>query len=194
MLQRYRFSLRVLCLAVGVPLSTLALLGCDAIQSTDLPAEQVALGEDGPGAEEGTPEPPASLRVPAEDVDTLAQSTASGLMESERRLIQSVEAWEEAWAQVSGLVQPTPAVPEVNFSTHQVVLVAMGERPSGGHAIGVAAIEQRQDTLFVSVVETSPGPDCMTTAAMTQPVMAVSMPAVDAPVVFVDQRVTQSCS
>lgn len=194
MLHRFSFSLRVLLLAAGVPFSTLTLSGCDAIQSTDLPAEQIAVGQDGPGTEGGTPEPPASLRVPAEDVDTLAQSTASGFTESERRLIQSEQAWEEAWAQLAGLVQPTPATPQVDFSAHHVVLVAMGERPSGGHVIGVDAIEQRQDTLFVSVVETSPGADCITTASMTQPVMAVSMPAVDAPVVFLDQRVTQNCS
>jgi hypothetical protein len=58
------------------------------------------------------------------------------------------------------------------------VVAAAGQRPSGGHEIVVDRVSQTDGELAVEVVETTPGPNCMTTSSLTQPVDVVLVAAV----------------
>ena len=64
----------------------------------------------------------------------------------------------------------------VDFTRDMVVAVAAGQRPTGGYEIAVDRVRQAKGELTVEVVETAPGPNCVTTASLTQPVDVVVIP------------------
>lgn len=96
----------------------------------------------------------------------------SGVEESRRQVVTATGTWTETWAELHANVNPTPEVPDIDFDTHRVIVVAMGAR-----------LER----------EIEPGPDCLTTQAITRPAMAVAVPAADTPVVFEEERVVRLC-
>jgi hypothetical protein len=82
----------------------------------------------------------------------------------------------------------------VDFTKAVVVAVAAGQRPSGGYEIAVDHVSQTDGELAVQVVETTPGPNCITSSSSTQPVDVVVVPVV-APRnwSFVERKEVRSC-
>lgn len=77
-----------------------------------------------------------------------------------------------------------PSIPSPNFEKQMVIVVASGERNTGGYGIEVSSIFESPDTITVSILETAPGPDDMVTMAFTQPYHAVTLNKSDKAVLF----------
>lgn len=107
------------------------------------------------------------------DIRRIGQWTRTGISEARRLVIRDANTWAEFWSELG--VGERPAV---DFSRDVVVVAAAGQRPSGGHEIVVDRVSQTDGELAVEVVETTPGPNCMTTSSLTQPVDVVLVPAV----------------
>jgi hypothetical protein len=123
------------------------------------------------------------------DLRRLGQWTRTGINESRRLVIRDANAWAEFWSELGAGDRP-----EVDFSRDLVVAVAAGQRPSGGHEIAVEEIAQSNGELTIGVVETAPGPNCMTTSALTQPVDVVAIPKVNARSwSFVERKEVRGC-
>lgn len=158
------------------------------------------------GQAPATPEAPGSSQsaaeVPAGATPVAFRSVAelgpyrssSGLQQRQRVVVENPQAWEALWGTLTSRQPQAPARPSVDFNRERLVVVSMGERPSGGYAIEVEGVFQSGGSLYVSVLEVSPGSDCMTTTALTQPVAAVALPAGREPVKFVERTKVQSCS
>jgi hypothetical protein len=87
-------------------------------------------------------------------------------------VIRDANAWANFWSELG--VGDRPAI---DFTRDIVVAVAAGQRPTGGYEIAVDQVRQSNGELTVEVVETSPGPNCMTAESLTQPVDVVVLPA-----------------
>jgi hypothetical protein len=123
------------------------------------------------------------------EIRRLGQWTRTGISESRRLVIRDANAWAEFWSELG-----VGERPEVDFSRDLVVAVAAGQRPTGGHEIAVGQVAQNGGALTISVVETTPGPNCMTTASLTQPVDVVVIPNVNAKSwSFVERREVRGC-
>jgi hypothetical protein len=109
--------------------------------------------------------------------DTILVVSRSGIMTARREMIRSEEEWQAAWAEVMQNVASMPQLPRIDFAARSVVLVAMGERPSGGYGLELTAAEAIERGLRLRIDEVSPGPKCITTQALTQPVLVLSVPA-----------------
>lgn len=107
------------------------------------------------------------------DIRRIGQWTRTGIGEARRLVIRDANAWADFWSELG--VGDRPAV---DFSRDVVVAVAAGQRPTGGHEIAVERVINSGGELTVEVVETTPGPNCMTTASLTQPVDVVVVPGV----------------
>ena len=105
----------------------------------------------------------------------LGSWTRSPYQARERQVIRDADTLAEVW---TGLEAGEP--PLVDFTREVVVLAAAGERDTGGHEISVRRAALENGRLVLLVVETSPGPNCMTTMALTQPVELVAVPAAGA--------------
>jgi hypothetical protein len=123
------------------------------------------------------------------EVRRVGKWTHTGIAEARRLVIRNANAWAEFWSELG-----VGERPEVDFTRDLVVVVAAGQRPTGGHEIAVDQVAQSGTALTISVLETRPGPNCMTTAALTQPVDVVMIPAVSAKSwSFVEQQDVRGC-
>jgi hypothetical protein len=112
------------------------------------------------------------------EIQRIGRWVSSGIKGARRLVIRDAATWAQFWSELGAGVRP-----EVDFSRDLVVAVASGERTSGGHDIAVEEVTRSGGDLRITVVETAPGAECMTTAALTQPVDVVKMapePAVPA--------------
>lgn len=109
------------------------------------------------------------------DIRRLGQWTRTGIGESRRLVIRDANAWGQFWSELGVGEQPN-----VDFTRDVVVAVAAGQRSTGGFEIAVDRITQTDGELSVEVVERTPGPNCITTASLTQPVDVVVVPVADA--------------
>jgi hypothetical protein len=109
------------------------------------------------------------------DIRRIGQWTRTGISESRRLVIRDANGWAQFWSELGVGEQPV-----VDFNRDVVIAVAAGQRPTGGYEIAVDRVTQSDGQLTVEVVERTPGPNCMTTASLTQPVDVVVVPAADA--------------
>jgi hypothetical protein len=107
------------------------------------------------------------------EIRRIGQWSRTGIGESRRLVIRDANTWAEFWSELG-----TGDRPEVDFTKAVVVAVAAGERPTGGWEIAVEGIGQTDRELMVQVLETAPGPNCLTSSSPTQPVDVVVVPAV----------------
>jgi len=123
------------------------------------------------------------------DIRRIGQWTRTGIGESRRLVIRDANAWAQFWSELGVGEQPS-----VDFSHDVVVAVAAGQRPTGGYEIAIDRVTQSDGQLTVEVVERTPGPNCMTTASLTQPVDVVVVPAADArSLSFLERKEIRGC-
>jgi hypothetical protein len=119
----------------------------------------------------------------------IGQWTRTGIGESRRLVIRDVNAWDQFWSELGVGDRPS-----VDFTHDVVVAVAAGQRPTGGYEIAVDRVTQSDGELTVEVVERTPGPNCMTTASLTQPVDVVVVPAADTrSLSFLERKEIRGC-
>lgn len=124
------------------------------------------------------------------DIRRVGQFTQTTLGTPERLVIRDNDSWTRFWASVSG-----GSPPSVDFSRDLVIAVAAGQRTNGGHSIAVERVVRAGAGLSIQVVETVPGPGCVTSQAVIQPVDVVVVAAADAKTWGFSERTdTQPCS
>ena len=181
----------------AIALVVLVATACGASLPTDSVDDVVGAVPDAQNPATGNDQiPPSATQIPPASVDTLFQSSVSGVAESRRQVIRDMEEMAAAWNEVTSpfLSDVGTEAPDVDFASVQVLLLAMGERPSGGYAIEAGGMAVAGDTLYVEVVETAPGPSCITTMALTQPVLLLAVPTSAAEVAYVERMSVQDCS
>jgi PrcB C-terminal len=125
----------------------------------------------------------------AVELRRIGQWTRTGVGEARRLIIRDANAWAAFWSELG--VGDRPAV---DFTRDMVVAVAAGQRPTGGYEIAVDRVRQVNGELTVEVVETTPGPNCITAASPTQPVDVVVIPALTARSwSFVERKEVRGC-
>ncbi len=63
----------------------------------------------------------------------------------------------------------------IDFSRRSLVIVTLGERPTGGYGVRIHGVQRHNNTLYVQGVETQPGSDAVVTQALTHPYAAVEV-------------------
>ena len=141
----------------------------------------------------GSVRPVGSLATPAFDSAVAAFRYYSGVDRRTRVVVRSPAEWAALWAEITRGVSPVPPLPAVDFAERMVLVAAMGTRTSGGYAIGVESVDSAGGGLRATVVERSPGAHCFTTAALTQPLVAVVVPRAVGQVAWVERTAVVDC-
>jgi len=119
----------------------------------------------------------------------IGQWTRTGINEGRRLVIRDANAWANFWSELG-----VGDRPDVDFTQNVVVAVAAGQRPTGGYEIAVERVARANGELTVEVVETTPGPNCVTAGSLTQPVDVVVIPEVTAKNwSFVERKEVRGC-
>lgn len=143
------------------------------------------------GQESSLSEPPSDASVV--QTETLVETSLSGITSPQRTVLGDRSSFADWWSIVHSVVAPAPPAPEVDFDGRSVAAAAMGQRSTGGHAIEITEVRRDGEELWVVVMQTTPAEGCTTTQAMTAPVTAVTVPAVDGDVHFVEREETLTC-
>lgn len=101
---------------------------------------------------------------------------SSGVDRAVRAAIRDDREWAAEWEIVARGRLPRIDRPLVDFSGRMVLFAAMGAQPSGGYGIAITSIDSTGSALRTTVVQTVPGPRCVTTTAITRPIAAVVVP------------------
>ena len=80
----------------------------------------------------------------------------------------------------------------VDFDTAQVLVSSAGEKPTGGYTISVTGMELTADEVIVTVVQTIPGPSCVTTAGKSHPFEFVLIPS-KKPIQIFERQKVENC-
>jgi hypothetical protein len=141
--------------------------------------------------------------VPPDPVDVAMQAVSSdiaaylysGMKDRHRLAVPDSQAWTALWRQVTQNILPPVPVPAIDFNTDAVIIASMGMRPTGGYSIEIESVQAAEGTLYVTVLERSPGTNCVVTQAVTAPVHAVRVPRQSflASVVFTEKTEVQNC-
>jgi hypothetical protein len=178
--------------AILIPIAALAACGGGTtmrVAPKDAPGdESVALA---PAPEPGDSQTSSALPAPAVadsaqaqgyapygagrdlELRRVGQWTRTGVRESRRLVIRDANAFAQLWSELA-----VGDRPEVDFTRDVVVAVTAGEQPGGGYGIAVDRVRENNGELTVGVVETTPGPNCITAASPTQPADIVVVPSV----------------
>lgn len=124
-----------------------------------------------------------------DDIVELARGNNSGVRAERMSVIRDADALARVWSE-AGERGDTPTV---DFEASMVVAVFMGERRTGGHRVRVESVRQSGEQLIVSVNMEAPGPNCMTTQALTQPYQIVRLPRLEGEVAFQIEQVEVDC-
>jgi hypothetical protein len=120
----------------------------------------------------------------------IGQYSQSGITVPQRLVIRDDASYARFWSSL-GIGGERPLV---DFTRDVVLAVAGGQRSTGGYSIAVERVVRTATGAAIEVVETTPGPGCIMTQALTQPVDVVVVAAADAESwEFGERRVEQGC-
>jgi hypothetical protein len=168
--------------------SAFVIAGCTG--STNTPTvEEVAAGDLPPSDAVTIQAPPP--RTGVFDTAFTRFRFNSGLGTRERLVVRDAAAWQALWARIAR--GSSPPVPAVDFSTEMVIVASMGSKPTGGYTIAIERVSESGGTVFVQVLETSPGRGCGTTQAITSPTAGVVVPLRSGSVRFSERKAVREC-
>lgn len=122
----------------------------------------------------------------------IMSAPTSGFTEGENLVLRNDSDLAAAWKTVHAGIPGNPA-PTVDLSRNMVVLLALGQRNTGGYTVRFDSLTSEGSGAVVHYTVTSPGPGCMTTQMITSPIDVVSVPRADGTIRFDKSDVTDRC-
>lgn len=86
-----------------------------------------------------------------------------------------------------------PSVPVVDFGKQEVLALFDGSHSTGGYAIGVTGIDDKDGRRVIMIERTEPGESCSTSNAVTSPFILVTVPTTELTFDHVDTVQTTEC-
>lgn len=117
----------------------------------------------------------------------------SGIGSSQRLVLTNQNQWAALWAAIHATANPVPSRPNVDLDRHELIAVALGTRPSGGYGIHIDSVRASSGGREVFLTTSRPGPRCVTTQALTQPVHIVGVPAAGGSTRFIERDEEIDC-
>lgn len=122
--------------------------------------------------------------------ETIRTGIYSNQPERKNQVIDALDGWETFWWGMD----TTQSLPDINFSENLVLVMFMGEHPSGGYSIGINKIIETNTALEVFLKEISPGQRCSVTLALTQPYTIAVVEKTGKDVRFTTEKEVTECN
>jgi hypothetical protein len=109
-----------------------------------------------------------------------------------RLVIRDAATWQRTWDSLWN-IRPSPPLPDVDFSRDMVIVVAMGIRSSGGHSIVIESAAADGANVTIHLLMETPGPNCVSTMALTSPVDVARVSRANGEVQFRERTAVRDC-
>lgn len=119
------------------------------------------------------------------DFTTIARGTDSGYQNTSQMVIDNSERWLDLWQQHTCNTEPSPPLPQVDFTRYSVVAVFAGEKPTGGYSVEILTAQttgseiKNQPSLVITVEYRQPKAGEFVTEAFTYPYHMIKIPKID---------------
>ncbi len=117
---------------------------------------------------------PQPLAGESSGMRTLAKGAYCNISKPRQEVIKDLSTFKSIWKQLS--TQTPDPIPEIDFSREMVVLVAMGQKPTGGYFVEITKIQPAGKRLRIEVFRKSPPPDAILAQVVTSPFHLVAVP------------------
>jgi len=117
------------------------------------------------------------------------KGTNSGIKGKRLLVIRDTGEFTDFWADHVATLAPQPAQPDVEFETTMIIAAFAGERPTSGYSITIEDIRENDEFIIVEIEVETPGDNCETTQAVSQPHHVVTLDDSDKPVQFSEATV-----
>lgn len=122
--------------------------------------------------------------IPMEDLELLSESGYSEFNQTEQMVIKSDAALRNAYNHIL----TKQAVPHIDWDKKQVVLLAMGQKNTGGYSIAIDKVVKSNKEILVYYKTTGPEKGAMVTQALTAPYVLYTIDnKKDLPVLFKEE-------
>lgn len=81
----------------------------------------------------------------------------------------------------------------VDFTTQDMIIVAMGSQSSGGYSVEISKVIEYDVQIVIYATKSSPGSNCGTISVITYPTKIIAIPKTDKPVKFEISKKIDSC-
>jgi hypothetical protein len=127
-------------------------------------------------------------------VHLIASESSTGFEEPERRVIRDVPSWTAVWGRIYENQSSKPPLPAIDFSKEQVIVAALGARPSSGYSIRITGASGSGNAITVRLESQSPAPGCAVLTVVTYPVTVAKMGRTTGSAVFEETKIVKNCS
>lgn len=107
--------------------------------------------------------------VPTVNYEIILQGTYSGLKEPVAKVISNQKEWDDLWKKHVSVLVPQPPLPQVDFKSHVLAAIFMGEKRTSGYQIVLKEIVPEANNVIVRYGETEPPANSFTLQVLTQP-------------------------
>jgi len=126
-------------------------------------------------------------------VQLIASEDNSAFEEADRRVIRDAIAWAIVWERIYENGSSKPPLPVIDFSKEQVVVAALGARPSSGYSLRITGASGSGNAIKVRFESQSPGPGCGVLTTITHPVTVAKMGRTVGSVAFEETPIVRNC-
>lgn len=126
-------------------------------------------------------------------LEIVIDGTYSAVEDKREMLITTNDQYQSLMNEVYKNLDQMPRIPVVDFNKNSVVAVFIGERSNGGYMVSIDSINESSKNIHVNIIESTPGPNCMTTQALTRPFTLVKIPKTDKKPLFKTKQIVKDC-
>ncbi|HRE42118.1 MAG TPA: protease complex subunit PrcB family protein [Ignavibacteria bacterium] len=121
---------------------------------------------------------------------SIASGTNAGFSEKYQTVIYNKDAFIKLWNDTYSNHTNKPSIPPINFENQMVVAVYFGFYSTGGASIKINGVSINDLNMKIDVLQTLPGPNCVTTDVITYPFDIVVIPKYKGEIIynFVDKK------
>lgn len=84
-------------------------------------------------------------------------------------------------------------IPQIDFTSEMVIAVFRGSCPSLSYSVSVDKIEENEETVFVYIRYSNPGPNCMQLQAISSPYIFIKTQKTDKDIEFIEYEEIREC-
>lgn len=118
------------------------------------------------------------------EFETVEKGFFSGITEQKKLIIKTRDQWKNLWNKHTSIRLPPSEVPAIDFTKNMIIVVFMGQKPTGGFAIEITKIKKYKDEIVTSFAEGRPPSDALVTQVLIQPYHIVKVKRSNLPVRF----------
>ncbi|MFP4378654.1 MAG: protease complex subunit PrcB family protein [Spirochaetales bacterium] len=118
------------------------------------------------------------------EFELIAQGQNAAVRLPVQTVVTEQETWIDGWAALTANESPPPERPEVSFADSTVVIIVLGERPTGGYSVAISNVTYSGDEATVEVRVENPAADAMVTQALTTPFVVARLVGPNLNVIF----------